>query len=156
MFTVNDLAKRFGLHPKSVRERLNGLSPLVEPHMERGRNNAILLTDSGLSIFDRLIQLEQDGHTMATAVQQMLNERSYQEETRGQPADIPGAASRHTDLLIDELRSRIKSLEEDKSYLQDQLNHAQSQIQAMLPAESEGRRRHSRWKYLKAVFTGGM
>lgn len=162
MFTVQDLSKRFGLHPKSVRERLNELGTLVEPYTERGRNNAIILSDSGLMIFDRLVQLEQDGHTMATAVQKMQKESSDQPETSLQPEGNLAPSDKSTELLIQELRTRITSLEEDKDFLKDQLEVAQGQIQAMLPAVSESRnhdeklkQKMSRLQHLKSVITGG-
>jgi len=113
-------------------------------------------------IFDRLIQLEQDGHSMATAVQQMHKDTSALTETSSQPTDNKPPIDTSTELLIQELRTRITGLEEDKEFLKDQLEVAQGQIQAILPAISESRKQDeefkqklSRLQYLKAVFTGG-
>jgi len=161
MVTVQDLSKRFGLHPKSVRERLAALGPLVSPHMTRGRNNAILLTDAGLALFDRLIQLEREGYPTATAVQLMRDELPEAGQTGGQPEDNgashrPPSPSCEHDELIRELRARIESLEQDKAYLKAKLDELLTRIPELPPGPPPAGqiRNVSRWQALKYALLG--
>lgn len=147
MFTVNDLANRFGMHPKSVRERLNALSPLVKPHVTRGRNNAILLNDAALAIFDRLIQLEREGYPTATAVQVIQNDGLNQQQTSG----YPNSNGTPPPELIAELRARIDEQARMIAYLQAKLDEALAKLPALPPPNGA---KLSRWQALRLALLG--
>jgi hypothetical protein len=151
MFTVNDLASRFGMHPKSVRERLNALGPLVEPHLTRGRNNAILMNDAGLAIFDRLIQLERDGYPTTTAVQVIQNDGLIQQQTSRQ-LDSNGTP---TELVV-ELRARIEEQAKMIAYLQAKLDEALAKLPALPAPAPNGQNtlKLSRWQAFKIAVLG--
>lgn len=127
MFTVNDLSERFGLSPGSIRERLSAVAGLVESNIRRGRNNAILLTDAGLAIFDRLIQLERDGHTTITAIEEMKNDGQGALKTAHQPNDNRAIAPVPIE-LVTELRARVDEQTRMIGYLQVKLDEALTQV----------------------------
>jgi hypothetical protein len=135
MFTVNHLAQRYGLTANQVRDRLTLLEGLLNGQMIRGRQNAKLLTDAGLAIFDRLIQLEQDGIPGVTAVTMITDEQSKGPNTT---VNLSSNGS-HTEELIGELRAQVQDLRQERDQLLKLLEDLQARIPA-LPAPSEPRR----------------
>jgi hypothetical protein len=127
MLNVQLLSERYNLTPKQVRDRLTALSPIIDRYIVSGKQNAKLLTDEGLAIFDRLIQLEREGIAMTTAVE-LISKDGF-----SQPSDTVNRVG--TDGLtaeyIAELKERIASLERDKTYLQEQLARALAQVEEL-------------------------
>lgn len=115
------------MSPKQVRDRLTALSPVIDPYIITGKQNAKLLTDEGLAIFDRLIQLEREGIAMTTAVELIRKDGFNQPSTTVNRPESGGLAGE----LISELRGRIASLERDKAYLQEQLARALEQLEEL-------------------------
>ncbi|HED04394.1 MAG TPA: hypothetical protein ENI60_06470 [Candidatus Fraserbacteria bacterium] len=85
-----------------------------------GKQNAKLLIDAGLALFDRLIQLEREGITTATAVKIITEERPQADKATGKLSESDGSAERIIQLLED----RITGLKRDKLYLQVKLDEA--------------------------------
>jgi len=153
MYTVNDLASRFDLHPKSVRDRINSLGPAVEAYLERGRNNAILLTDGGLAVFDRLIQLEREGHTTAAAVQRMQNDRQDERLSSVEPEGSSAPTAVYVD-LISELRSRVEEQAKMIAFFQTQMAERDDQIRALTSSTRPELIRINRWQAFRIAFLG--
>ncbi len=157
MYTVKDLARRFGLHPKRVRERLAALGPVIEPHMIEGKQNAKLLTDAGLALFDRLRQLEQEGYTVQAAVQKLREELSDRGKTAGhQPSnegvnDSPDAK----DELIKALKAQVEDLRAERDRLLAIIENQTEQLRALMPAGKDQRSgKMNRWQALKVLILG--
>ncbi|MEO0228323.1 MAG: hypothetical protein ABIL70_09790 [candidate division WOR-3 bacterium] len=140
MFTVNDLVQRYGLTANQVRDRLTMLEGLLDGHIIRGRQNAKLLTDAGLAIFDRLLQLERDGIPAATAVSMMKDERLKDQNTMVNLDQNDG----HTQELIQELRAQVQDLRQER----DRLLKLIEDLQARIPALPSSEPRRSWWARL--------
>jgi len=156
MYTVKDLAQRFALHPKRVRERLAALGPLVEPHIIEGKQNAKLLTDAGMAIFDRLRQLEQEGYTVQAAVQKLKEELSDQRKTMGHPAsnqDANGSPDAR-DELIKALKAQVEDLRAERDRLLAIIENQTEQIRALMPGVEQQKPRLSRWEAIKYILLG--
>lgn len=125
MLNVQSLSNRYSLTPKQVRDRLTALSPVIDSHIVTGKQNAKLLSDQGLAIFDRLIQLEQEGIAMTTAVEIIKKDGFDQSSDMVNPSGSDGLVQE----FLTELRARIASLERDKLYLQEQLTRALEQLE---------------------------
>lgn len=152
MYTVKDLAQRFALHPKRVRERLAALGPLIEPHMMEGKQNAKLLTDAGMALFDRLRQLEQEGYTVQAAVRKLQEELSEAGKTAGHRASPQGASGGPApqDELLEVLKAQVEDLKAERDRLLSIIENQAEQLRALMPAP----RRRSRWQALKALVLG--
>ena len=112
MHTIDDLTGRYGLSSRALRRRLTALRPEINLYVRRGPRNAILMTDNGLAILDRLIDLERDGTGPTAAVEQVKAEvltGIQSAEVRPDTAEVAATDSRNE--LIQELRDRIESLE---------------------------------------------
>jgi uncharacterized protein (DUF885 family) len=153
MWTIKDITEHFGLTEKQVRTRLAVLDPILDGHCRTGKQNAILLDDDGFKLFERLIQIEQQGITTKDAVKQMAIElgrhdgveRNHQGQALVDNGQTDGG--RWAQLAIETLQERINSLEKDKAYLQrqveqllEQLRDKDTQLRALMPPPSAQRR----------------
>lgn len=161
MYTVKDLSERFGLHSKRVRERLAALSPLIDPYLAEGKQNAKLLTDGGLSVFDRLMQLEQEGLTVQAAIQKLKDELSDGQKTPGQRASSErvsnGADAK--DELIAVLKEQLLHTQQERDRLLGIIENQSEQLRALMPGPKAqngqgGNPALTRWQALKVLVLG--
>jgi len=161
MWTIKDLMERFGLSEKQVRLRLTALAPLLDGHLRTGKQNALLVDDYAIQLFDRLLQIESRGITTKDAAKQVASELGKPQEGRDSVQGQAQADEGQTTgtlreepwlLLVEELQERIKSLEQDKAYLQrqverllEQLREKDAQLQTMLPAAAAAEQGRKRW-----------
>ena len=127
MLGVQAISERFGLTPKQVRDRLTALAPVLDGCLITGKQNAKLVTDEGLALFDRLIQLEREGITTATAVRIIAEERPQADKAPVKLSESDGSTERIIRLLED----RIAGMERDKLYLQAKLDEVLSKVPAL-------------------------
>lgn len=164
MMNVQDLANRYGLHPKRVRERLAELGSLVDPHLVRGRQNAILITDAALAIFDRLVQLEKEGYSIPTAVQVMQKEALVQQPTNGH-LNGDGAATDGSTPEVQEIVTQqnvtIQHLQKEVEWLRkmvetkdQQLSEKDQVIRAVTAGPKIETQHLSRWQALRLAILG--
>ena len=112
-----------------------------------------------MAVFDRLIQLEREGHPQTHAIEIIRNERQDNGKSEGQVRSNGAESNGHVEELLKEFRSRISSLENDKQYLQEQLRQAletarssQEQIRALLPGPQTDKA--GRWTRFKQFVIG--
>jgi hypothetical protein len=74
MLTIAQIAERYGLTERQVRWRLTQLDGLLRHHLFTGVNGRVTLDDAGVAIFDRLLQLEQEGLGLTSAVKRLSGE----------------------------------------------------------------------------------
>jgi len=157
MLGVQELSKRYALSEKTVRRYLDTLAPVIGPYRLQGENNKILLTDAGLAIFDRFMQLRRESRLSPSAALAMLKEE-LQNGANGMSGRLGNpvqARSGVRDPVVEELRARVEEQGQQIAFLQDQvkllmqqLAEAQAQIQVMLPASIE-RSRKRWWQFWK-------
>ncbi|MFQ5796518.1 MAG: hypothetical protein ACE5JP_15915 [Candidatus Bipolaricaulia bacterium] len=136
MHTIGHLIERYGLSARAIRRRLNALRPEIDAHVRRGPRNAILLSDNGLSILDRLIDLERDaGMGSTAAAKQVKTEVQMDGETiakvRPDTADAVTAANR----LIEHLEARIESLEHQLEERNREIERFHGLLHRQLPGQ---------------------
>ena len=145
MFTLAALATTYGMSRKQVRDRVTVLEPLINPHIVDGKNNAILLKDSGRAILDRLIQLEQDGLTISSA------KVALEKELAGNGIFAAGATSsngQHLEGALQQMQARLDEQGQQIGFLQhqikrlaDQLGELHQRVLPMLPDSVENGRK---------------
>jgi len=68
MYTVGELVSLLGLSTENqVRNRIEAIRDLLLPHLRRGPNNQLLLTEEGLRLLHDLQALCETGHTLKEA-----------------------------------------------------------------------------------------
>ncbi|MBI1744479.1 hypothetical protein HYR54_15635 [Candidatus Acetothermia bacterium] len=155
MYGVNDLTGRYGMTANQVRDRLTLLSGVIDSHVVRGKQNAKLLTDAGLAIFDRLIQLERDGIQAVEAVKLIAPELPDEQNSIVKPIQNDSQSSNRTEQLIQQMADRIAALESDKHYLQTKLDEALAKVPALPAPKPENHQQSlNRWQALRIVMLG--
>lgn len=147
MLSRQDLCERYRLTDRQVRGRLTALNGLLDGHTARGDNGRELLDDYAIALFDRLMQLEADGRSTASAVEQLRSELSNtgSEAHHGVSAPLRQPAGAADGTLTAEL---VELLKDEISYLRAELKKRDEWIERllpMLPAPSEPRRSWWRW-----------
>jgi len=121
-----------------------------------------LLTDAGLAVFDRFMQLRRESRLSPSAALALLKEELQNGANglsgrSGNPVQARSGAE-VWDPVVAELRARVEEqakqiafLQEQVKLLMQQLADAQAQIQAVLPAsvERERSRRRRWWQFWK-------
>lgn len=163
MLSIQDLSQRFGISEKSVRRRLDSLKPVLDQHLTTGRQNAILLKDSGIAIFDRVMQLEQqDKLSPSAALEKVISEvgKGFSEvskDEQGVVQSIGQAVPAPNEELVEVLKQQVSDLRNERDRLLGIIENQNEQMQAMLPGSTEEpppSEKRSRWSHLKAVVTG--
>jgi len=127
MLTVEQAAKTLGMTPRQLRRRLEATAPLLAPYMGRGEKNRLLLDYGAIKILQEIEARRANGRTLREAVELVAVElRGKQGGELGQDSGqtggglLQGNGNGHvnsTALLIEELRSRIRFLEEENRRL---------------------------------------
>jgi hypothetical protein len=133
MLTLQDLADRYGLSYKQVRDRMTALGPVIDPYLLDGKQNTKLLNDSGFAIFDRLVQIEQHDHlTMKAAATVLAREL----ESNGKSSGL-GELGKQINALqsrVEDQAQTITKLQHVVERCQDRVSSLESQVHPMLPS----------------------
>ena len=160
MLTIQELAERFGISEKSVRRRLDSLSSVIGQHLSTGRQNAILVTDAGLAIFDRCMQLErQDKLSPSSSVEKVISEIQTSHSTVfNQEKSAVQTQSSDQSELVRVLNRQIEDLREERNRLLTIVESQGDQIKALMPGPQErsssNERRFTRFQALRFVLLG--
>ncbi len=74
MHTISDLRKALGLSTTNqVRNRIEAIKDVLTPHLRRGPNNQILISDAGVELLRRLQDLYDSGLTLTEASEVLLS-----------------------------------------------------------------------------------
>jgi len=128
MHTIPALKNALGLATANqVRNRIEAIRDLLEPHMRRGPNNQILVTDEGLAWLRRLQALHDSGLTMEEA-SEVIRENAIEHGTAARSVSPTTALNQvptpERDALIRALREEIDYLRRLVADLQTQLSSA--------------------------------
>lgn len=157
MYDVQFLSQKYGLTIKQVRDRLTVLAPMLTTHTLVGKHGAKVLTDGGLAIFDRLIELERSGLSVNAAVEKVGNERSPRLETpesttvsvwgtNGEPKVIELMGKQIEDLRIE--RDRLLAI------IESQGEHIKALSPGPTPANGHKETQVTRWQAFRIAFLG--
>ncbi len=131
MYTIKDLADHVGLSSSQVRRRLKALDGLVENR--RGTDNRILVDHNGLELLRRLEEHRKTGMTTKQAVEEIKRElNDGSEKASGEPPK-PRQSSEN----IEAIKAENRRLQEENSFLKNQIEKKDQQIQQLLPAAKE-------------------
>lgn len=133
MFTYQDLADRYGLSYKQVRDRMTALGSQIEPFVDEGKKNTKLLNNSGLAIFDRLVQIERDDKLTIKAAAAVLL-RELEGNSNGSNGVVVGEEFSVLKAQVDEQTNQIAKLHMQVEECRKRIEGLESQVNPMLPA----------------------
>jgi len=161
MFNVKELAERIGLTEWQTRKLIYACRPLLNGEqgwLGYGQNGELQISSQALAILERAKDLrlagkprKEIGKLLAAELGKPLSDETGKprQESASRPANPD-----YRDELIKEMRSRIESLERDKSYLQAKLDEALGKIPALPSAPKHEGSQLSRWRALRYALLG--
>jgi len=142
MHSVNSLRTTLGLtSANQVRNRIEAIKDLLLPHIRRGPNNQILLTDDGADLLRRLQELHDSGLTM-TEASDIVRSSAYKDSRVDFPVS-PRSALNAT--KPDATAELLAAMREELTVLRRQL----ASLESRLPLRSEPDPAGSWWSSLR-------
>ncbi|MGQ9699864.1 MAG: hypothetical protein ACUVQS_02200 [Candidatus Bipolaricaulaceae bacterium] len=127
MYTVRELVSILGVASENqVRNRIEAIRDLLLPHLRRGPNNQLLLSEAGLTLLRDLQALCETGHTLKEAadilrfrfelkeerISRVQEESGQNQEKRGGPKEEGWQALvEHLAAEVRDLAERVRALE---------------------------------------------
>lgn len=127
MYSIKDLQDRFGLSYWKARKRLGLIKENFDGEVEGGSNSKYWLTDNGLAILDRMLELEDQKHDLSAAIEQVKNELDSSDQSESE------LESNRT--KVDQ--KYVERLEDEVEFLRKELERKDQQIQQLLPGSSK-------------------
>lgn len=162
MHDIEALMRIIGLSENQIRVRLREFRPYLD--IRHGKNNKLLVTDSGLKILERVKELEQQGLTLddiKTRLDEELNLDGNRQEdsTSGQVQPDTTQNEPIYNQYITDLRSNIsllqKQLEEKDRMIRELYGIIKDRLPALpAPAGDNHGRKARRWYRFKQFLKG--
>ena len=128
MQSIKDLEKNYGLSYWKARKRVVLISEHFGGEVKGGENSKYWLTDNGLTILQRLLELEDGGYAPAEAVR--IIEEELDNDTKPEAdQNEPNEKQTKPKLTPD----YVDKLEDEIQFLRSQLEERDKQIQQLLP-----------------------
>lgn len=126
MHTISSLRKSLGLATANqVRNRVEAVRDVLEPHLRRGPNNQILLTDEGLALLRQLQELYDSGLRMAEA-SDVIRASSVLERPSQHPVS-PGFTT-HRTLPTETSAAPLGALQDEISFLRSRVVELEARL----------------------------
>lgn len=149
MHSISELKDILGYTSDQLRLRLKKLKPILNETVRRGENNKILVTSDGLEILRRAKQLENNNIPLNEIPGKLKQEMDQNEdEASDDLAQTDRNLLQEKDRRIEDLKSRIKELKEDKRYWRDQAEELQQKL-ITGEVEEETKQEASPWELFK-------
>ena len=136
MYSINDLEDTLNWSYDQVRDRIVKLRDRIEGVTERGKNNKIFITEKGLSLLQKVKDLESQGKSVQSSIKTIA--KDLKDDNRKDNIEIPKydiTSSNPEEVEL--LKEQIRELKEDKRYLRNQLDKKDNQIQQLIPGSRE-------------------
>jgi hypothetical protein len=134
MHTVSSLRKALGLTTTNqVRNRIEAVRDVLEPHLRRGPNNQILLSDDGLAMLRQMQELYDSGLTMTEASDVVRATILYQQPKLA--AVSPGLAQ-HQTIPSEGGGAPIRTLQDEVRFLRNRLAELEGSLARSTPPAS--------------------
>lgn len=129
MLTIKDLADSLGLSESQVRRRIEALDGIIDNHLKRGEKSKIKIDSGGLELLKRLETLHKEGLTFQKASAEVQDELGDTGSEKVNEKDVNLSVNQREidhkveakEEVIQELRDRVRELQEDKRGLRKQL-----------------------------------
>lgn len=149
MHSINDLQDILGYTSDQLRLRLEKLNPILTETIRRGKNNKILVTDSGLEILRRAKQLEESNTPLNEIAEKLEKEMDQNKKnTSDDLAQTDRSLIEEKNRRIEDLMDRIDELKEDKRYWRNQAEELQQKL-ITGEVENEEKPEASPWQLFK-------
>ncbi len=152
MYSIKDLANNLGYSEDQVRNRLDQLRTTLDEHIQRGKRNKILLTNTGYQLLERAKELEDQGvalKELSKVLDEELPNKSDEKVDQNSKTNLDQGQDQSQ--LIREKERRIEDLQSRVRYLETKLDERDRQIQQLLPAAQEEEKEEDEFKELGLI-----
>ena len=123
MHSIKDLQDRFGLSYWKARKRLGLIGENFDGEVKGGQNSKYWITDNGLTILDRILELEDQKYDLNEAVDKVkkeLNNKNETEETRkSKQTKVDPKYVEQLEKRLEDKEEKIEELRRDKKWIQE-------------------------------------
>ncbi|MBS3764914.1 hypothetical protein KGY71_00175 [Candidatus Bipolaricaulota bacterium] len=146
MYSIKDLANNLGYSEDQVRNRLDQLRITLDEHIQRGKRNKVLLTNTGYQILERAKQLEDQGVALKELPKVLDEELPDKTDSNPQQENNTNLVQgQDQSQLIREKERRIEDLQSRVRYLETKLDERDQQIQQLLTGKVQRKNPVSRF-----------
>lgn len=154
MYTIKNLEERFNWSYMQVRKRVMWLKDSFKEEVKGGKNRKYQVTENGLTILDRIHQLEQDNYDLNSALSKVKKEvvnpdrKGDNPNTKQDKTDLNRSEKRiiqEKDARIKDLKERVSELKEDKKRMEHRIDDLE---QKFLTGEVKENETKSLWGHL--------
>ena len=144
MQTLYEASKTLGVTPRQLRRRLEAAAPLLAPYIRRGDKNRLLLDHGAIEMLRAIEDRRAEGYTLEEAIRWVAESMGGEHRGhRGEDKEQTGVNTLAKDgyelnLLIDELRDRIRFLEEENRRLWGLVGDLKDQLALPAPRVRRG------------------
>jgi hypothetical protein len=126
MYTIASLRKALGLSTTNqVRNRIESIRDVLAPHMRRGPNNQILISDEGLALLKRLQELYDSGLRIGEA-SDVLKYNANDKAILPLPVSLDSALNRTTQ--ADATQRLVRSLQDEIAFLRNRIAFLEGEL----------------------------
>lgn len=154
MHTIKDLEERFNWSYMQARKRVLWVKDNFNGLVKGENNRQYQITDNGLTVLDRIHQLEQDNYDLNSALNQVKDEMENPEREGNKPNTKPDKQNlngsekqiiQEKDERIKDLKERIDELKQDKKRMENRIDDLE---QKLIAGEVEGENGKDEFKEL--------
>jgi len=129
MHTISDLRKALGLSTTNqVRNRIEAIKDVLTPHLRRGPNNQILISDAGVALLRRLQDLYDSGLTLAEASEVLLSS-TLDKESR---ATMVSSSLAQKQVRAEQRNELVATLKDEITFLRQRVAFLEAQQRKQL------------------------
>jgi len=125
MVTLDDIAKKLRISKRAVRQRIDALNGILDPHISRGARNQLIFTDEALVVLRRLEEIH---HTEKLPIRQaaarVLGELEGKRPVKKRRAEADLAL----EVKVEYLQKVMEVLRRDRDYWRDVALTAQAAL----------------------------
>jgi hypothetical protein len=135
MHTISSLRKALGLTTTNqVRNRIEAVRDVLEPHLRRGPNNQILVSDDGLAVLRQVQELYDSGLTMTEASDVIRATASYMPVSA---ATVSSGFAQHPAMPSEGGAAPVRILQDEIRFLRNRLAELEGNLarSALPPAD---------------------
>jgi len=134
LYSISDVAVTLGLSVPQTRRRVDAVITDLDGDLRRGSRGKILLTEKGLSLLRRAVELEKErGLSCKDAMRVVKEETAKPDENRGKSGDKVSGEVITEASLIRELRARIEDKDREIARLEREIEFLRERVKELTP-----------------------
>lgn len=134
LYSINDVAVTLGLSVPQTRRRIDAVIMDLDGDLHRGSRGKLLLTDKGLSLLRRAVELEKERGLSCKEAMKIVKEETAMPDNDKENDGVNVRGETITEaLLIRELRARIDDKDKEIARLEREIEFLRDRVKELTP-----------------------